>query len=194
MSSSAKDTPYSLCKMIVNLFNKLFSTIPSLKSILTNELNQMVSKIIESNNRNPSANNKIFLDVLIMLGNDTPLDSITDFFPRLSDDSKLYYLLKNGNKFNLDSKAIKDLFYNRIESLAHENSLNFIYQNQIEIIQLIRTLEERDLLDMFRNLKTKIIENLKVIPLDKQGIHDLIEVALIIIIAFNYNSQVFCFI
>ena len=157
----SQESPYFLCKLIVNLFKKLFQTIPSLKTLLANELNQMINKVVGSNQFDKSTNNKIFLQIITMLGDDTPLDSMTDFFNNLPSDLKLKYLLQNGNKFQLSSNSIKGLLLNRVQAGPSEGTFLSEFQNQTATVNLMRSLNNQDILDLLKESKNRIIEKFK---------------------------------
>jgi len=182
------ETPYVLCKHIVNLFKKLFKIIPSLKSLLDNELNQMVNNVINSRQLDPSISNKIFLEVITMLGNETPLDSMTDFFMKLSDELKLNYFLHNGNTFQFQSKALGELCSRRIQE---NSSLGIFLKNQTATVRLMQTLNHDDLAGILECCKRLTIQRLQGSQkLDNDYMTDLFEVTLLIIVSMNIKTHV----
>jgi len=140
VKSSAGETPYSLCRLIINLFKRLFKVIPPLQSILSNELNQMLNKITNSNSLSPAMSNKIFLEIISILGSEAPLGMITEFFAQLSDELKFGYLQEHGNTFQFKSNEIRELFSRRIKA----SGSSAIIEKQLQTIELLKTLDTQD--------------------------------------------------
>ena len=150
----------------------------------------MINKVVGSNQFDKSTNNKIFLQIITMLGDDTPLDSMTDFFTNLPPDLKLKYLLQNGNKFQLSSNSLKGLLLNRVQAEQSEGIFLSEFQDQTATVKVMRSLNNQDILDLLKESKNRIIEKLKAQNINQQELHHLINFALLTIVSLNLNAQV----
>jgi hypothetical protein len=184
IKSSAHETPYSLCRLIINLFKKLFKVVPPLQSLLSNELNQMVNKVTSSNSLNPTMSNKIFLEIVSMLGPDAPLSSITDFFALLSDDLKFGYLQHHGNIFLFKSSELKELFLRRIKVLD-----SGLIEKQLPTIGLLKNLDIQDILSLLREVKSLIVQGIKDQNINETELQNLLELELIIVLSLKLHAQ-----
>jgi len=186
VKSSARETPYSLCRLIINLFKKLFKVIPPLQSVLSNELNQMLNKVTGSNSLNPAMSNKLFLEIISILGSEAPLGSITDFFAQLSDELKFGYLQEHGNTFQFKSGEVRELFSRRIQA----SGLGALIEKQQSTIELLKTLDTQDILSLFREVKELILNKVKDQNVDGKELQNLLEIELIIVLSLKIHAQV----
>ena len=184
IKSSAHETPYSLCRLIINLFKKLFKVVPPLQSLLSNELNQMVNKVTGTNSLNPTMSNKIFLEIISMLDSDATLGSITDFFAQLSDELKLGYLQNHGNIFQFKSSELKELFLRRIKALD-----SGLTEKQLPTIELLKTLDTQDILALLREIKGLIVQGIKDQSIKEIELQKLLELELIIVLSLKLHVQ-----
>ena len=151
----------------------------------------MVNKVINSRQLNSSVSNKIFLEVITMLGNEISLDSMTDFFMKLSDDLKLNYFLHNGNTFQFQSKVLGELCNRRIQAQTNSSSLAIFLKSQTATIRLMQTLNYDDLNGILEGCKSLIIKKLQDVQnLEINYLIDLFEVTLLVIVSMNMKVQV----
>jgi len=167
------------------LFKRLFKVIPPLQSILSNELNQMLNKITNSNSLSPAMSNKIFLEIISILGSEAPLGMITDFFAQLSDELKFGYLQEHGNTFQFKSSEVRELFSRRIGA----SGSSAIIEKQLQTIELLKTLDTQDILSLFKEVKELILKRVKDQTSNQQEVQNLLEVGLIIVLSLKIHAQ-----
>lgn len=131
---------YLCCKLIINLFKRLFSLFPTLKAQLGSELNQMLNKVITHPGLEKNFAHKIILEIIATSQINLPL---SDFFSKLPSDLLIQQLLKNGNIFQFDSDKTKDLFSQTLVDLvASKPYLSNKYY--INVVNLIRGFLSKD--------------------------------------------------
>ncbi len=181
---TAIDTPYLLCKDIINILKRLFKAIPSLRSLFVEEVKQMIIKTRESKQLNPPINDKIIIELI-------PLCSILEksmkaYFLKLPEELQLNYFLANGKAFGINSFKIAQLCEKRIISDNDSSLLIFLY-NQTATCKLFTSFDWADLHTML--IKCLRI-TIRIIEIRSTKIFDLIPVGLFITVSMNHKVYV----
>lgn len=159
--------------------------------VLRNEMTQLMNKVITGSHLNSSLNNMLFLEISALVDNIASKEIINEALMKISDDTKLNYILQaGGNQELFDSNYVKDLFCSRIENLTANYPSDLFTHEFMKIIKLLRVLNDQSILEIFKEIKTRIIAALKAQPIERKSTLGLVEISLLTMVSLNLRAQV----
>jgi hypothetical protein len=168
----------------------MFKVIPTLKLVLKNEMTQMMNKVINGSHLDSSLNHMLFLELSSLIDIMNSKDIIAETLTKISDDTKLAFILQTGASQDLfDSHYIKELFCSRIEQLTGNYPSDLFTHEYMKIVRLLKSLNDQNIIEIFKDIKTRIITALKNPPLERKPLLGLVEMALLTMVSLNLRVQ-----